>query len=594
MNLLTHFSDECQELFAHSPVPLMLIKESGGTILEANAAALQLFECESLNVLGKTTIDLGIWTQPNERSRLMHVMARAGYIDKRTVHMRTVKGRSLYIALSIRTVTLSQIRCFAMTCVDITWQEQLAAKLRSNRDLSDLAQAGTSACTWHFDRASRCVYFSENGHALLDPATTHDPLQGVPVETVIHPDDLEHFFASTELPPSDAVTLDIPVRLRTGGGHYRWFRLWCNQTGGPGGLADIHNYKVLEIARLREARKASLAASAAGMGTWETFPDGTSVWDPQVYRLYGHDPGTPLLPQDIFRTAQTPSGYARTSRWLAKCLKHGLSLSIEFEIRWPDGQVRWLASQGGYSEASDTVGPSLLGVGWDITEQRRAQSTLQKQQQELSSLTAQLLEQEKLTTSKLALALHDQLGQSLTAARLLLDHQMNVQPTDTGHKMGLILGQAMEQVRSLLMDLRPPMLEENGLGPALQNEIERVHPDSSLCDITLDASDHFMTTRWAAEVEYAFFMIAREAISNALAHAKPNLIQVLLRQEEHGLTMEIVDDGQGFSPESGGARPGHLGLVGMKERAAAVNARLSFTSLLGDGTRVKLMWAASL
>jgi signal transduction histidine kinase len=218
---------------------------------------------------------------------------------------------------------------------------------------------------------------------------------------------------------------------------------------------------------------------------------------------------------------------------------------------------------------------------------------LQQHRQELSKLTEQLLEQEKLTTSKLAQALHDQLGQTLTAARLMLDVQMNTQPTESGRSMGVLLGQAMEQVRSLLMELRPPMLEENGLGPALQNEIDRVYPPGLPCDITLDASEGFMASRWPANVEYAFFMIAREAISNALSHAKADLIQVLLRLEPQGLSMEVADDGQGFVPASGAELAGHLGLVGMKERAAAVHARLSFSSLVGDGTRVKLMWSAA-
>jgi len=592
MILLNYFNDESQDLFSHIPIPLMLIKELGGTILEANAAALQLFDCEGLNVLGKTTIDLGIWTQPTERSRLMHDMASKGCIDKCTVRMRTLKGRSLYIALSVRALTLSHVQCFLATFVDITWQEQLAAKLRTSQNFLATDQAGISACTWRFDSASGLLYFSEDAHAMLDPSITQDPLQGLTVEAVIHPRDVDYFLATTKNLPSQDVSVDFQVRLKTAGGYYRWFRLWCRLPGVPGELEDIHEHKVLENVLLREAQKASLATSAAGMGTWETFPDGSAAWDPQMYRLYGHDPGTTLLPQEIFQAAQTPSGYARTERWLGKSLKHGLSMSIEFEIHWPDGQVRWLASQGGYSAASETAGPTLVGVAWDITEQRRAQSTMQKHQQELSNLTTQLLEQEKLTTNKLALALHDQLGQTLTAARLMLDHQMNQHPTESGTRMGALLGQAMEQVRSLLMDLRPPMLEENGLGPALQNEIDRVQPQGSFCDITLDATEGFMDTRWPAEVEYAFFMIAREAISNALAHAKPDLIQVFLRQEPHGLIMEVVDDGQGFSPETGGARAGHLGLIGMRERAAAVNARLSFSSLIGDGTRVSLMWAA--
>ena len=151
----------------------------------------------------------------------------------------------------------------------------------------------------------------------------------------------------------------------------------------------------------------------------------------------------------------------------------------------------------------------------------------------------------------------------------------------------------MQQVRNLLMDLRPPMLEENGLYAALQNEIERVLPQGLSCDITLDITDDFESKRWPSRVEYAFFMIAREAISNALGHANPDLIQVFFRADDDVLVMEIVDDGEGFEVNSHDTRAGHLGMVSMRERAAAIDARLSFSSFVGAGTRVKLMWTDS-
>jgi PAS domain S-box-containing protein len=592
MHTLSNFSEEFHTLFAHVPAPLMLIQELGGIIIAVNPAALKLFECDGINVLGKTTVDLGIWTRPQERSRLMHVIARTGHIENRTVRMRSLTGRTIAVSLSVKAVTMTGLKCFLATFIDVSWQENLAMTLRTNQNHLAMRQSGTLAGSWRLDSAKGLLFFSERAHTMLDQASTNDQAAGLPVGAVVHPDEVDNFLTLAESPSGESNPMDLTLRLRTGGGNYRWFRVWRSALDDCGSLEDIHSYKTLEIARLREAQKAALATSAANMGTWETFLDGTAVWDPQTYRLYGYDPSTTILPHIIFQSVQTTAGFARTARWLGKSLKHGLSLSIEFEIRWPDGQVRWLASQGGFSPATEFAAPSLLGIAWDITEQRRAQDTLRKHQQELSSLTMQLLEQEKLTANKLALALHDQLGQTLTATQLILGVQMSEHPTESGRKMGALLGRAMYEVRNLLMELRPPMLEENGLGPALQNEIERVRSEGAHYEITLDASQSFKESRWPPDVEYAFFMIAREAISNALAHAKADLIQVLLQAEEGGFTMEIVDDGRGFDSENRGLRPGHLGLIGMRERAKAINARLTFCSLPGNGTRVKLTWAA--
>jgi PAS domain-containing protein len=73
----------------------MLINAHDGAIIAVNSSALQLFDCGSVNVVGKTTIDLGIWVEPQERSRLMHLMAGVGQFKDQKVRMRTVGGHSL-------------------------------------------------------------------------------------------------------------------------------------------------------------------------------------------------------------------------------------------------------------------------------------------------------------------------------------------------------------------------------------------------------------------------------------------------------------------------------------------------------------------
>jgi PAS domain S-box-containing protein len=590
MNTLPNFGDESLQLFEHVPLALMLIN-GHGFIVAINPAACRLFDCINEDVVGKSTIELGIWVEPQERSRWMHILKSVGQLQNRRVCMRSLGGKPLEVLLTVESLNVSGATCFLASYTDITLQESLLDRLRGSQHQHVLNSADVLTASWRLGADMSALFLSERAHLLLDPASTLDQDTGLELQTLVHPEDIHNFRVAVANVDADQKALNLSLRLRTIGGHYRWFRFWSSAPREQGGMEDIHLTKTLEISRLRDAQKALLATSAAHMGTFEIFPDGMAVWDPQMYRLYGHDPGTTMLPHEIFKKVQTSAGYERTSRWLGKSLKYRLSLVIEFEICWPDGQVRWLASKGGYAAASEMTGPSLVGIGWDITDQRKAQMALQKHQQDLSRLTMQLLEQEKLTTSKLALALHDQLGQTLTAARLIVEAQLNVQPTDSGRKVALLMSQAMIQVRNLLMDLRPPMLEEYGLVPALQNEIDRVLTPTDCCDITLDADATNRDRRWPAEVEYAFFMIAREAISNALTHAKANLIQVTLRTSQEGLVMEIIDDGQGFELEAGAGRPGHLGMVGMKERAVAVMAQLSITSLLGDGTRVRVMWA---
>lgn len=87
-------------------------------------------------------------------------------------------------------------------------------------------------------------------------------------------------------------------------------------------------------------------------------------------------------------------------------------------------------------------------------------------------------------------------------------------------------------------------------------------------------------------------MIAREALTNALQHAAARSIQITLSGHGGALALTVTDDGNGLPAELAKGRPGHLGLVGMRERALAIHATLALGSRAGGGTEVALHWEA--
>jgi len=585
-------------VFHGAPCALMLINVEGGAIVDANRAALTLLDCDSASVLGKTTIDIGMWAQPMDRSRLMHVFSEDRRLTKRAVRLLRRTGKEFDAELSIEAVNFSGATCFLVAIVDCSDQIHLTEELRSARDQLSVALRGTVAGAWHCNLETLEVEFSPSAWELLE--RTGAARGSGPFAAYVHAQDVPTLLASLDALKLENRVLDLPLRLICANGSFKWFRLQGQlSTAGSGNAAagyargtleDIHASKVAELNRIRDNERAWLAITAANMGTWEMFEDYTSIWDPQTYRIYGYDPGTSRLPAEIYRDALSDEDYARCNRWLAKSLKHGLSLSIEFRVHWPDGQTRWLASRGHVSTNAASGARSLLGMNWDITDRRRSEHVLLDHRRQLSTLTVQLMQQEQQTTKKLAQVLHDQLGQTLTAARLMLDLQLQSHPSEAAIRMDGLMTQAMEQVRDLLVDLRPPMLEERGLGFALDNEVRRAQSLTQVCDLLFHVTDEAMERRWPSDIEYAFFMIAREAITNALVHSRAKLIQVRLEVAHEGLTVEVIDDGLGFPAAGMERRAGHLGLVGMQERAAAVSARLSVGSEPGDGSRVKLAW----
>lgn len=225
---------------------------------------------------------------------------------------------------------------------------------------------------------------------------------------------------------------------------------------------------------------------------------------------------------------------------------------------------------------------------------------LAQHRRDLSDLTQRLMVQEKTLVRRLAQALHDQLGQTLTAIRLGFDAVASAQGGSVRpevdrqvRRVDMLIDQAVREVRQVLVDLRPPLLDEHGLVAALDNELRSRTLAQDDVELRLEAEPRAAALRWPADVEYAAFMIAREAIANALRHSQAASIRVLLDGDPASMALEVVDDGNGMAPVRATSRPGHLGMVGMRERALAIGAQCTVRSAPGDGTTVSLHWAQS-
>lgn len=261
------------------------------------------------------------------------------------------------------------------------------------------------------------------------------------------------------------------------------------------------------------------------------------------------------------------------------------------EGRRADGAA--IELEASISQATVAGRTVLTAILRDVTERARADRALVGYQVQLAGLAQRLLAQEKETTRRLAQALHDDLGQTLGAMRLIYDNGMRKRPPgedapDWLGRIDRLIADANSQVRRVLMELRPPLLDEHGLVAALDNELrQRLSPYEDV-ELQYRWDGVPPEQRWPMDVEYSAFMVAREAVINALHHAKPGVIIVTLEGDEWLMQLSVTDDGSGGDLEAG--KPGHLGLVGMRERALAIGGVLTIHSEPGAGTTVSLTW----
>jgi signal transduction histidine kinase len=192
--------------------------------------------------------------------------------------------------------------------------------------------------------------------------------------------------------------------------------------------------------------------------------------------------------------------------------------------------------------------------------------------------------------NRLALELHDAVSQKLfsvvlnaEAAATLLDRDPEEARLQVA-KLRELSAQALEELRSLIFELRPPDLEHDGLCGALRKHVDvlrRLQPTEIELegDLELDRDP-----RRDREV----FRIAQEAIQNAVRHSQASRIVVRLRGEDGRVLLEVEDDGVGFDPAAPDLRSRRLGLTSMEERAQRLGARLRIESGRGRGTTVRL------
>jgi len=232
----------------------------------------------------------------------------------------------------------------------------------------------------------------------------------------------------------------------------------------------------------------------------------------------------------------------------------------------------------------------------DVTARVQTEAQLQHSRAQLAELTRKLMSQERMLVKRLAQVLHDQLGQTLAAIRMCHETIIGMQPDDTPpdnrvlqERMSILIGQAILQVRQVLVDLRPPLLEEQGLSVALDNELRNRALGAPQVDISIHVPFKIELMRWPVEVEYAAFMVVREAVENALRHSGASVITVNLMGDAMSLDLTVVDNGVGI-PADAGQSVGHLGILGMQERAQAAGASVTYGPGDDLGTRVAFHW----
>lgn len=228
--------------------------------------------------------------------------------------------------------------------------------------------------------------------------------------------------------------------------------------------------------------------------------------------------------------------------------------------------------------------PAVIGTILDVTHQVEAKRVLQKAQED--------------ERKRLALELHDGIGQSLSAVKFRMETIIrqsggNYSPKDR-ESLEMVVSMmqgAIQEVRQIAMDLRPSILDDIGLLATLSwflREFQNTYSEMTLSK-SFEPAEHEIPE----PLKIVIFRVAQEALNNVAKHSGARQVHVILKKRREKIELTVRDDGVGFSRETRGPSPTQgrgFGLAGMKERTELAAGVFSLETAPGQGALVRASW----
>jgi PAS domain S-box-containing protein len=227
-------------------------------------------------------------------------------------------------------------------------------------------------------------------------------------------------------------------------------------------------------------------------------------------------------------------------------------------------------------------------------ENARLLELVRKSEENLRALNVQLVNVQEDERKKLAQELHDDVSQTLFAMKMNLDVTMKNLPTDlekleyTKNRLDDtedLLSQTIDRIRNLTTDLRPSMLDDFGLTPALTWYIDNF---SKRTDIKVYLTTKNFKGRLSSEIETTLYRIIQEALINVAKHAKATEVWILLSRKNSTVSLSLQDNGIGFDTKKITFPKDRLGLFSIKERVRLLNGEFDIRSKANKGTKLSV------
>jgi PAS domain S-box-containing protein len=295
-----------------------------------------------------------------------------------------------------------------------------------------------------------------------------------------------------------------------------------------------------------------------------------------------------LKPEDIIGKYCPEVVHGLSEPWYACPLEEAVRKGKPVEREALDQKSgRWIRSAIYPTRRSTPDGSRILfHMVSDITDRKEAEEQLEASREQLRSLSAHLESAREEERKSMAREIHDELGQILTALKIDLSSltegsaEEQQLPLRNVKSMNELIDMAIETVKRISAELRPPVLDDLGIAVALEWQAEELNKRTKIkCEFTSKPEDIVLDP----DRSIAIFRIFQEALTNVIRHSNASKVKAVLTKETDRIVLTIKDNGKGIEKKQI-ADPKAFGIIGMKERAHFLGGEVRINSAPGKGT----------
>lgn len=249
------------------------------------------------------------------------------------------------------------------------------------------------------------------------------------------------------------------------------------------------------------------------------------------------------------------------------------------------GEIRNRAKDGTIYWVNTTIVPFIGEDGrpYQYLSIRNEVTKLKQVEQELKEMMARVIQVQEEERKRISRELHDGVGQSLFSLLIRIDRLLDDHAElEELHGLRREVSDIMEDIRSLARELRPSVLDDLGVGPAVRTYVENYAAHFGI-DVKLSVN---LRGRPDISTETTIYRVVQEALTNVAKYADVDECEVVITEHDDRIETVVRDEGAGFHPAQ--SRTG-VGLFSMEERARGIGGTLTIRSAPGEGTEVRLV-----